>query len=48
MPPHNVELTLPPTVYEDLHVPAHVTGSDLSKEAPGDVDAKIKARRTGR
>jgi hypothetical protein len=48
MPPHNVELTLPPTIYEDIHVPAHVTGSDLSKEAPGDVDAKTKARRTGR
>ncbi|PZM10348.1 hypothetical protein [Rhizobium tubonense] len=48
MPPHNVELTLPPTVYDDIHVPAHVSGADLSHEAPADADAKAKARRTSR
>ncbi|MGO7565289.1 MgtC/SapB family protein, partial [Rhizobium johnstonii] len=28
---HNVDLTLTPGVYHDIHVPAHVTGADLSK-----------------
>ena len=36
MPPHNVDLTLHPVTHEDIHVPAHVTGADLSREAPGD------------
>lgn len=34
MPPHNVDLTLPPAVHDDIHVPAHVGGSDLSKGGP--------------
>jgi hypothetical protein len=48
MPPHNVELTLPPTVYDDIHVPAHVSGVDLSKEAPSDGNPKSKGVRKGR
>lgn len=34
MPPHNVDLPLPPVAHEDVHVPAHVTGTDLSTEGP--------------
>ncbi len=48
LPPHNVDLTLPPAAHEDIHVPAHITGVDLSKAAPGDADTatknKIRAR----
>jgi hypothetical protein len=38
LPPHNVNLTLSPATHEDIHVPAHVSGADLSHEAPGDAD----------
>ncbi|WFU01094.1 hypothetical protein QA648_13175 [Rhizobium sp. CB3171] len=38
LPPHNVDLTLQPATHEDVHVPAHVSGADLSREAPGDVN----------
>lgn len=34
LPPHNVDLTLPSVVTDDIHVPAHVDGSDLSKGGP--------------
>ena len=44
MPPHNVDLTLPPSVLDDIHVPAHVSGADLSKSGPADADAATKAR----
>jgi hypothetical protein len=44
MPPHNVDLTLPPSVHDDIHVPAHVSGSDLSRTGPADADAATKAR----
>jgi hypothetical protein len=43
MPPHNVDLTLSPSTYDDIHLPAHMTGTDLSKEGPADADAKTKA-----
>jgi hypothetical protein len=42
LPPHNVDLTLPPMAHDDIHVPAHVTGVDLSKEAPADADRSTK------
>ncbi|MDL2405502.1 hypothetical protein PY650_07465 [Rhizobium calliandrae] len=38
LPPHNVDLTLQPAAHEDVHVPAHVSGADLSREAPGDAN----------
>lgn len=34
MPPHHVDLTLAPDVLHDVHVPAHVSGADLSKGGP--------------
>ncbi|KQV66180.1 hypothetical protein ASC90_13365 [Rhizobium sp. Root1220] len=34
MPPHQVDLTLTPGVLHDVHVPAHVSGGDLSKGGP--------------
>ena len=34
LPPHQVDLTLPHGVFDDVHVPAHVTGGDLSKGGP--------------
>ncbi|MFK0161905.1 hypothetical protein [Rhizobium sp. NPDC090279] len=34
LPPHQVDLTLHPVTHEDVHVPAHVNGADLSREAP--------------
>jgi hypothetical protein len=37
LPPHHVDLTLTPGVIHDIHVPAHVTGSDLLK---GGIDIK--------
>lgn len=36
LPPHSVDLTLPPSAHEDVHVPAHVSGNDLSREGPAD------------
>jgi hypothetical protein len=33
LPPHNVDLTLHPTTHGDIHVPAHVSGADLSQDA---------------
>jgi hypothetical protein len=38
LPPHNVDLTLQPATHEQVHVPAHVSGADLSREAPGDAN----------
>ncbi|MEZ2220375.1 hypothetical protein [Rhizobium sp. RCC_161_2] len=38
LPPHNVDLTLQPQTRDDVHVPAHVSGADLSREAPGDAN----------
>ena len=43
LPPHNVELTLPSVVTDDIHVPAHVDGSDLSKGGPAGTSAKVQA-----
>lgn len=40
MPPHQVDLTLTPGVHHDIHVPAHVTGGDLSREGPITSDDK--------
>ncbi|GEM_PF-1060477 len=34
LPPHHVDLTLQPVTHEEVHVPAHVNGADLSREAP--------------
>ncbi|WP_454851679.1 hypothetical protein [Rhizobium binxianense] len=34
LPPHHVDLTLTPGVIHDIHVPAHVTGNDLSRGGP--------------
>jgi hypothetical protein len=47
MPPHQVDLTLPPATHDDVHVPAHVTGVDLSKEAPADADMSTKEKLRG-
>ena len=38
LPPHQVDLTLHPVTQEDVHVPAHVNGADLSREAPADAN----------
>ncbi len=38
LPPHHVDLTLHPVTHEDVHVPAHVNGADLSREAPADAN----------
>jgi hypothetical protein len=48
MPPHNVELTLPPTVYDEIHVPAHVSGADLSNQSPANEKPKTKVPRLRR
>jgi hypothetical protein len=45
MPPHNVDLTLQPQTHQEVHVPAHVTGADLSREAPGDANHGNKGKR---
>ena len=34
LPPHQVDLTLTPGPIHDIHVPAHVSGRDLSKGGP--------------
>lgn len=44
MPPHTVDLTLPPSVLDNIHVPAHISGGDLSKGGPSDADAATRAR----
>ncbi|MBB4566514.1 hypothetical protein [Rhizobium leucaenae] len=44
LPPHKVDLTLQPATHEDVHVPAHVSGADLSREAPGDANHGGKNR----
>ncbi|NTF43244.1 hypothetical protein [Rhizobium rhizogenes] len=46
LPPHQVDLTLHPVTHDDVHVPAHVNGADLSREAPADANHKQK-RKTG-
>ncbi|ENN87413.1 hypothetical protein RHSP_27586 [Rhizobium freirei PRF 81] len=38
LPPHQVDLTLHPVTHEDVHVPAHINGADLSREAPADAN----------
>ncbi|MGO7212209.1 hypothetical protein ACC817_09220 [Rhizobium ruizarguesonis] len=43
LPPHHVDLTLTPGVYNDIHVPAHVTGADLSKGGPDIKGPDVKA-----
>lgn len=48
MPPHNVDLTLQPGTHDDIHVPAHMTGVDLSKESPADADKAAKEKVRGR
>lgn len=48
LPPHNVDLTLPHGTHDDIHVPAHVTGVDLSKEAPADANMATKEKLRGR
>jgi hypothetical protein len=42
LPPHNVDLTLSPANHEDIHVPAHVSGTDLSKEGPANMANGVK------
>lgn len=42
MPPYNVDLTLSPSTYDDVHVPAHVSGADLSKSGSMDTRAATK------
>ena len=44
LPPHNVDLTLSPAPHDDIHVPAHVSGSDLSREAPADAGEEARRR----
>jgi hypothetical protein len=34
LPPHQVDLTLPQSPRHDVHVPAHMSGSDLSRGGP--------------
>lgn len=41
MPPHQVDLTLQPVTHDDVHVPAHVNGADLSREAPADTNQRV-------
>ncbi|WFU86648.1 hypothetical protein QA644_16290 [Rhizobium sp. CC1099] len=43
LPPHHVDLTLPQTPMDDIHVPAHVTGGDLSKGGPDLAGRKRRA-----
>ena len=43
MPPYQVDLTLSPSTRDNVYVPAHVSGADLSREGPADADAKTKA-----
>lgn len=31
MPPYNVDLTLSPSTFDDMHVPANISGGDMSK-----------------
>ncbi|WP_455873840.1 hypothetical protein [Rhizobium yanglingense] len=45
LPPHHVDLTLPQTPMDDIHVPAHVTGGDLSKGGPDLATSKGRKRR---
>lgn len=45
LPPHHVDLTLPQTPMDDIHVPAHVTGGDLSKGGPDLAASKGRKRR---
>ena len=40
MPPFSVDLTLPPSVLEDIHVPADISGSDLRRGRPADTSVK--------
>lgn len=44
LPPHQVDLTLHPVAHDDVHVPAHVNGTDLSREAPADVNHALKRK----
>ncbi|TXG96273.1 MAG: hypothetical protein E6R08_09890 [Nevskiaceae bacterium] len=44
LPPHQVDLTLHPVTQEDVHVPAHVNGADLSREAPADANHGHKGK----
>lgn len=48
LPPHQVDLTLHPVTHEDVHVPAHVNGADLSREAPADANHKQKRKTSSR
>ncbi|MGY5778914.1 hypothetical protein [Rhizobium sp. LEGMi135b] len=48
LPPHQVDLTLHPVTHEDVHVPAHVNGADLSREAPADANHGRKQKSTPR
>ena len=41
LPPHNVDLTLSPSTYDDIHVPADIAGADLSRNG-SDAHAKAK------
>lgn len=43
MPPHHVDLTLSPSTYDDVHLPAHMAGIDLTRRGPMDANAKAKA-----
>jgi len=45
LPPHQVDLTLPQSPVHDVHVPAHVTGSDLSKGGADIAADAIKNKR---
>jgi len=45
LPPHQVDLTLPQSPVHDVHVPAHVSGSDLSKGGPDIAADAIKNKR---
>lgn len=45
LPPYNVDLTLPTSVLDDIHVPAHISGRDLSNSSPGNAGAAVKPSR---
>jgi len=44
MPPHHVDLTLSPSTRDDIYVPAHISGMDLSRRTTADVKTKAPSR----
>ena len=44
MPPHHVDLTLSPSTRDDIYVPAHISGADLSRAGPAGARSKAPSR----